>query len=222
MTSESTALSPFDIGWQSSDHWTVFDYTFTFWKTNIFGCFAGIMAQFERVNPKMKLSCMFLCVAFKSHTKWSNVQMTQFYQQQPVAFKGWTAFSHVIYAPQKTWTKICHPIRLSWRIRRLHLSRGIRPLSINECFEIYADCILCRRLRPSSSTSVLKYTSTKQTMQRVKTSLHQLVFWKIRQLHPLQRDMTSLHQRVSRKIRRLYPLERAKTCFYQEVSGNIS
>ena len=46
-------------------------YAFTFLTPNVFGCFRGVMSQFECIRV-IKLWCTFIFEAFKSHTEWSN------------------------------------------------------------------------------------------------------------------------------------------------------
>ena len=58
---------------EPSDHCTWNNCAFI---TNIFGCFCGVMTQFKlkkNISSRMRLRCCsFICLAFKSRTRWSN------------------------------------------------------------------------------------------------------------------------------------------------------
>ena len=59
---------------EPSGYCTAIVCTFIFCTTNVFGCFHSIMVQFECIKHKflIRLCCMFICAAFKSHTEWIN------------------------------------------------------------------------------------------------------------------------------------------------------
>ena len=71
---------------ERSAYCIVINCTFTFHTTNVFGSFCNIRIQLW-LNSQTKLCCTSICAALKSHTEWSNAQLSQYYQPQWVWLK---------------------------------------------------------------------------------------------------------------------------------------
>ena len=116
-TSESTFFSLPELAWSLwflKPMWnflnhlvTVINGVFTFYTTNVFGYRCSIMVQFELVKyvPKLDNVACFICVNFKSHKEWNNVQ----YVSAPTSmmlpitvsiYHSLNCFSHVIYVQE--------------------------------------------------------------------------------------------------------------------------
>ena len=81
---------------------------FNFRRTNVFGCFWNVMTQYEHIKhkiPNQTLLGVFICVALKSHTEWSNAQRVSASVTLTLPIPASTnhvlnCFSHVMYALQ--------------------------------------------------------------------------------------------------------------------------
>ena len=107
MVSESTALGLPDLAWSLSVLQPVINCTFTFFITNVFGYFSGIMAHFwtRKVCFHIRLHWMFIYVTFKSYMEWSNTHhastpITTILSTTVSTYHGLNYFGHMVYAPQ--------------------------------------------------------------------------------------------------------------------------
>ena len=125
----SRFLQPDQKFLQPSGYCIVINYTFTFYTANVFGYFLSLWpsSNLKNITSKIRLYCIFICVAFKSHTEWSNAQCVSI----PIT----------IILP--TLAVTFHSFELLWSLKLAHtkillspVSRGCNIFQLHLCKEM--------------------------------------------------------------------------------------